>query len=145
MKKLTNKQMEVLSERVTDLLQENHEKEIQTVTNSEEFRNFETEYSDKVVEKLNRIQSTLEAIKKEKQALAQEVDTIARDNDIWHRWQSNDPEILRSKYIDKKKEEKFGNTHFDREKILRKVQADILLSDIENPEELVASLVDKLK
>lgn len=137
--------MEVLSERVTDLLQENHEKEIQTVTNSEEFRNFETEYSDKVVEKLNRIQSTLEAIKKEKQALAQEVDTIARDNDIWHRWQSNDPEILRSKYIDKKKEEKFGNTHFDREKILRKVQADILLSDIENPEELVASLVDKLK
>jgi len=47
------------------------------------------------------------------------------------------------KYIAKQKEEKFASQIFDREKMLRRVQTDMLLSDTGNTEELIRSLVAK--
>jgi hypothetical protein len=154
MKKLTNLQMTILSERVTDILQEKFEESKKLLEQSSEYVDFENGFTDSYVETLRKLDAEYKATK-EAERLAKEAKGAILENvrhlrsDICQikdpNWKTVLPEDELERYLDIKKEAKFGTVVFDREKILRKVQADILLSDVDNPEDLVNTLVEKLK
>lgn len=161
MARLTNRQMDVLAERVTDLLEEANREANKSIIVSPEYVNFETEYSkdpmakdaDGLVLSLRQDAAAIAAIKKDiaeleskSMSIKQAAAAKGKELGYYSTWTSYaDPEEVLKKYLKAKKEEKFPNVAFDREKTLRRVQADILLSDVDNPEALVKSLVEKLK
>lgn len=153
MARLTNRQMDVLAERVTDLLEEAHKANTEGVINSDAYKNFETTYSDstaidlrKKVAELKELEPKLENLQAQQSRIRREANTIGRELHMVGMWENyTDPSSLLERYLEKKKGEVFPDAAFNREKTLRRVSADILLSDVENPEQLVKSLVEKLK
>lgn len=154
MARLTNRQMEVLAARVTDLLQEAHDEQVKEVVESPEYINFEKTYSDDIVDHLRPIIKEMGKVEEEISTLRNKLGLLREEgNQIEEKilgytlpgWRSSNPENTLSNYLAKQKNEVFKGTKFDREKTLRRVEADILLSDVANPEELVKSLVEKLK
>lgn len=156
MRKLTNRQMDVLSERVTDLLEAAHVEKHKALVNSDEYKNFSVNYKDEIVERLEvlgqqiyDIEDKIVELDKQKQAIKQEVAKIhqaihnlSTPVQTWNVPSIND---IKRNYVSNMKSKRFAEIEFDRDKVLRRVQADILLSDVENPEELVRELVNKLK
>lgn len=145
--RLTNRQMDVLAERVTDLLQEAHKAKYEQIKNSEEYKN----YSDAVVKEVQDLHKEIIKIEEEKEKLAKVISDLRtkQENLLYPEGRKIyyyfDVHKELANYIEMKKEEKYPELAFNRNKILRKVQADILLSEISNPEQLVSSLVEKLK
>ena len=145
--KLTNRQMDVLAGRVTDLLQEAHKAKYEQIKNSEEYKN----YSDAVVKEVQDLHKEIIKIEEEKEKLAKVISDLRtkQENLLYPEGRKIyyyfDVHKELANYIEMKKEEKYPELAFNRNKILRKVQADILLSEISNPEQLVSSLVEKLK
>lgn len=152
-KRLTNLQMTVLSERVTDLLEEAAQAKNQSILESDEYRHFTKTYTDPYVEALkplaeryNSAEKKIEQLRAEKDMIEAQAKKLKSEHlkvDEPH-WRTVYPNSELEKYLQNKKEEKFSEILFDRAKTLRRVQADILLSDVENPDELVKSLVSKL-
>lgn len=141
--------MIVLSERVTDLLEETHKAANRELVASEEYRNFEKTYSDDVVTRLQAYYKEYLELETRKEQLEYQLNNFGQLYDIplgGIRY-GGASSIRRQMdyYIERKKEEAFPTARFDRDKTLRRVQADILLSDVDNPDELVKSLVEKLK
>lgn len=149
--------MDVLSERVTDLLEEAYKASSNNVTTTPEYINFDSTFEDDITKKLRtkaaqytEAQAKVEYnqnltanLRKDAAEIAKQVGQIPKDaSSGWYSLYPND--VLR-RYIQEQKEKQFPNAEFNREKTLRRVQADILLSDVENPEQLVKSLVEKLK
>ena len=154
MARLTNRQMEVLSERVTDLLEEQHKIDNKAIKESAEYINFEITYADENIDKLKSILNAYNLAKSKSEEYDEEAKRhkksatkigvelrIAEENSYY----IPEPKLLLEKALKTKKEQKYAGTTFNRDKTLRRVQADILLSDVQNPEELVRSLVEKLK
>lgn len=154
MARLTNRQMEVLAERVTDLLEEQHKIENAALKASTEYIDFDRIYTDNDVEKLKEYTN---AYRLAKDAAAEMEETATKyrklaakvGTDLKIIDESNyyfpEPKVVLEKLLREKKDAKYKGAQFNRDKTLRRVQADILLSDVQNPEELVRSLVEKLK
>lgn len=154
MARLTNRQMEVLAARVTDLLQEAHDEQVKEVVESKEYLKFEETFEDEHATKLRNLAKNFKIADKAMDDARDSMNMIrAEAKTIQEKivgytlptWSSTDPETALKSYLETKKNETFKGTKFDRDKTLRRVEADILLSDVANPEELVKSLVEKLK
>lgn len=153
-RRLTNMQMTVLSERVTDLLEEAHKKQYKGVKESAAYQNFEKEYQDTTAENLAQLnreyiakQTEIAKLEQEKENLKVASTSAAVSAGYLKNWsnQTVNPTEALEWYLRKKKNEVYPDVYFNRDKTLRRVQADILLSDVDNPEELVRSLVEKMK
>lgn len=148
MARLTNRQMDVLAERVTDVLEQEHIKNTEKLRNSEEYTKFTETYKDDVVKALTDLLEKAKEVERLKDILEEETNKI-RDKVGNFYYNSYRPEgSLRegiTQYLKEKRREQYPEAEFNRDKVLRRVQADILLSDVTNPEELVRSLVEKLK
>lgn len=156
MAKLTNRQMEVLAERVTDLLEEANNAKRKEIEQTPEYLEYEIKLMSEpfslynlLMKKTMDLQETerkLDLLKEQ----AKEFVEIHREElsmPYFTSWR-NASEVLTDvakNYLKNSKEKEFPVTSFNREKTLRKVQADILLSDVANPDELVKSIVEKLK
>lgn len=153
MRRLSNAQMNILAERVTDLLEEAGKESRAQILESDEYRNFEKTYSDETLKDLKILAEQEKKFIDQKEAAEQELERVRRATKDCLTQAGKQVETYRTyypgrevtNYLENKKNEKFSASMFNRDKILRKVQADILLSDVDNPEELVRSLVDKLK
>lgn len=150
MARLTNRQMEVLSERVTDLLQEAHENQFGVIEKTPEYINFEKTYTDENLELLRPLKERAELIAEMESKLEFDVTKFLdshTDTFYSSAWGSAASKVEKAwkGYLQKAKDATFEIKRFDRDKTLRRVQADILLSDVSNPDELVKSLVEKLK
>lgn len=154
MARLTNRQLDALAARVTDLLQEAHDAKVKEVVQSPEYLNFEKEYTDEFVSKLRVLVQDINTYELEIEVLKNKI--AEAKNNVGHiykeihgseysRWGNPEAETTLNGYLNIKKTQIFKETIFDRDKTLRRVEADILLSDVANPEELVRSLVEKLK
>lgn len=148
MARLTNRQMDVLAERVTDVLEQEHTKNTEKLRNSEEYTKFTETYKDDIVNALTDLLEKAKEAERLKDVLEEETNKI-RDKVGNFYYNSYRPESSLkdgiNSYLEKKRKEKYPEAEFNRDKVLRRVQADILLSDVTNPEELVNSLVEKLK
>lgn len=153
-RKLTNLQMNILAERVTDLLEEANRQKVIELSKSKEYTDFEVTYVDDVVKELRGLDMTYANLKREIEALEARKESIKekvreyfkkRTGNELARWNSRTPIEELKDYLADKKAEVYPDSSFNRDKTLRKVQADILLSDVDNPEELVTALVNKFK
>ena len=147
MAKLTNRQLDVLAARVVDLLEEAHKVDADKVKESDEYKNFEQYYTDEYTPILSEISENAAYVKKILEPLKIQLYQIKeRLPDLYFNiYAPQENTNLLEQYLNRKKREKFQASYFDREKTLRRVEADIILSDVANPEELVNSLVEKLK
>jgi len=152
MAKLTNMQMQLLAGRVVDLLEEQHKEANADVTRTLEYINFEKTYDDDILHQmrendkiLKNLQEIIDKTTAQKDLLRTQIQEVAKEYNIQNTsyWSKMDASEFIQKYIAKQKEEKFASQIFDREKMLRRVQTDMLLSDTGNTEELIRSLVAK--
>jgi len=157
MAKLTNAQMDILGERATDILQEKHKEKYDAVLNSSEFKEFEDTYYDDVIQELVRLsghindikakEKDLEALQESYKQMTRNLSTALNIKNIssyyYEPREIAEPDKLKEKYLELKKKEKFSYADFDYAKTLRKVKADILLSSIGDPAQLVNELVTK--
>lgn len=145
MKRLTNRQMEILSEAVVNALQEKHEEATKALREGDEYKNFEKSYTDDFIVKskkyLEHIKDLTDELDKAQEAYAQFARTAFPTGYLNTR--PSGIETLINAYLEKRKRELYPQALFNREKMLTTIQADILLSDVGDPKELVASLVDK--
>lgn len=150
MRKLTNAQMDILAERVVDLIEEAGKLERDKIIKSKEYIEWENNFKDpnldfikanldKIAEYNKQINKLTGLNRDAKDAITRIADEAKLNYNYYNL------EEVPSRFIAKKKAEAFGSTIFERDKMLRKVKADILLSDVDNPDELVKSLVEKLK
>lgn len=146
--------MEVLAARVTDLLQEAHDAKVKEIVESPEYINFEKEYKDETADELRVLSDLIEEADKKIEAYQRDISKAKNEAKLIKEkilgyelstWATGDPAATLKSYLKDKKNAQYPNTNFDRDKTLRRVEADILLSDVANPEELVRSLVEKLK
>jgi len=151
-KRLTNAQMDILAERVTDLLEEaNNEKQRQLKDNPK-YKNYLAYIanSDTIYKEGSRLRHEAEELDTQQQLLAKRLEVYAEKykDEVGSTpyWGSTKDKIqkLLDGYVDRKREEEFPVSVFNRDKILRKVKADILLSDVDNNDELVKTLVAKM-
>ena len=145
--KLTNKQLEVLSESIVNKLQELHTKEWEDIKNSEEYKNI-TEDSEefsrlvKNVKLFEECKSKLEELRKESQALYEKL----ADTQMSHySYYNREPENLLESYINHLRNQKYPQAKFDKEKMLTEVQADLLMSDLKGAKEAFDITVEKFK
>ena len=144
MAKLTNRQLDVLAARVVDLLEEQHKIESDKIKETDEYKRFKMQYTDDTTELLTSIQVKARRLKSLKEEIDTEIKKLSSDVYV-NRWApENNTEVLED-YLEKRRNEAFPTARFDRDKTLRRVEADIILSDVSNPEELIKSLVTKLK
>lgn len=156
MAKLTNRQMDVLAERVTDLLEEANIAKRKEIEQTKEYLEYEARLMNKpdslynqlirkVVE-IQEVETKLEVLKEQTKAfIEQHKEEFGTPYFTSWRNASESLKDIAKNYLVKSKEKAYPETGFDRDKTLRKVQADILLSDVANPDELVRSIVEKLK
>ena len=151
MARLTNRQMEVLAERVVDILEEQHKANNAAAQTSQEYIEFESTFSDPLVEKFKEdakivAHSTQLVEEYNRQIRGIETETyemLPQDARVSNYWSKRiSPEEALASYLRYKKEEKFGKS-FDRDKILRRVSADILLAEAGSADELVKNIVEK--
>lgn len=135
--------MDILAERVTDLLEETHREHNKTLKASPEYVDFDSTLSnDPVYIQLKEFEEKFRKF----EDLKLDLEQFATHQGLsFNKWESKPATALRESYAQKKKREKFPHANFERDKTLRRVQSDILLSDVTNPEELIQSLVEKLK
>lgn len=145
-RKLTNAQMNILAERVTDLLEEANEAKMKSTKESAEYVNFDTEYSDEIADVLRKNKIDCDLKKAQKKQIEEDLERIDAESQalVPNTYRYADTGRVLSDYLTRQKDIKYPGMNFNRDKILRKVQADILLSDIDNPEQLVQELVTKL-
>lgn len=153
-RKLTNLQMNILAERVTDLLEEANRQKVIELSKSKEYTDFEANYTDETVKNLKdlsieyaKINKDIETLNRQKEYIHDTIRTCYynRTGSEFARWAVRPPETELKEYLADKKAEVYPDVSFNRDKTLRKIQADILLSDVDNPEELVGALVNKFK
>lgn len=145
MAKLTNRQMEILAERVVDILEEQHKEKASKIRSTEEYLNFEQSYYDDNIQRIAIFEKNIEDFVKLKKKLIAEADELNKLPiyvNTYNLDQNKDRELIKE-YVQGMKDKTFEVEPFDRYKMLRKIQADILLSDVGNPEELVNSMVNK--
>ena len=148
MARLTNRQLDALAGRVTDLLEEAHNEQVKHVVESKEYKTFLDTYTDNNIATLKQLHDEFSDLENEREKLITKIH-VSTNNILGYGINATygKQRILDGiqRYKEDRKKEKYPNTTFERDKILRKVEADILLSDITNPEELIKSLVEKLK
>lgn len=153
MARLTNRQLDALAARVTDLLQEAHDEQVKEVVESSKYINFENTYADEYVDKLRPLVKEITEAEQKVIILRNRINFIREEGKSIEEkilgytlptWNTPEPKNTLNNYLQNRKNELFKGTKFDRDKTLRRVEADILLSDVANPEELVKSLVAKL-
>lgn len=148
MARLTNRQLDALAGRVTDLLEEAHNEQVKHVVESKEYKTFLDTYTDYNIATLKQLHDEFSDLDNEREKLINKIH-VSTNNILGYGINASygKQRILDGiqRYKEDRKREKYPNTTFERDKILRKVEADILLSDITNPEELIKSLVEKLK
>jgi hypothetical protein len=144
MAKLTNRQLDVLAARVVDLLEEQYKIESDKIKETDEYKRFKMQYTDDTTELLTSIQVKARRLKSLKEEIDTEIKKLSSDVYV-NRWAlENNTEVVED-YLEKRRDEAFPTARFDRDKTLRRVEADIILGDVSNPEELIKSLVTKLK
>lgn len=146
--------MNILAERVTDLLQEGHEAKYKEIKESPEYAKFEQLYDSSELKEMRAAVDSYKSLKSQ-QAVLEGKMSVIRDGinkryreenpTTTNHWTTIDPDNYLKVYLDKIKREQYPEVEFNREKTLRRVQADILLSDHGSADELVKSLVEKLK
>ena len=151
MAKLTNRQMEVLAERVVDILEEQHKANNAAEQTSQEYIEFESTFSDPLVEKFKEdakiveynAQLVEEYNRQIKLVENEAYEMLPQEARVGNHWSKRiDPKDALASYLKYKKEQRFGKS-FDRDKILRRVSADILLAEAGSADELVKNIVDK--
>ncbi len=147
MAKLTNKMMEVLSERAVDILEEKHKASQKNIIDSEEYANFVNNYdlsSDETAQKINEFSKKCAEFEALGEALKEEAKKLAKELDIhvntYHIEADSNKKLLKT-YLKNERDKKYQTKYFNREKMLRQIQADILLSEVGNPEQLVNQVV----
>ena len=153
MGRLTNKQMELLSERVVDILETRHNELYEDATKSESYVKFEEQFYDDVTSNAREQKELQDNLEKQVEILNERIDKIKRDThklavelnirDENNYYKKMDVAEFIKLYLAKRKKEQFDAKIFQRDKMLRKIQTDLLLSDTGNTEELINSLVAK--
>lgn len=153
MGRLTNKQMELLSERVVDILETRHNELHEDATKSESYVKFEEQFYDDVTSNAREQKELQDNLEKQVEILNERIDKIKRDThklavelnirDENNYYKKMDVADFIKLYLAKRKKEQFDAKIFQRDKMLRKIQTDLLLSDTGNTEELINSLVAK--
>ncbi len=153
MGRLTNKQMELLSERVVDILETRHNELHEDATKSESYVKFEEQFYDDVTSNAREQKELQDNLEKQVEILNERIDKIKRDThklavelnirDENNYYKKMDVADFIKLYMAKRKKEQFDAKIFQRDKMLRKIQTDLLLSDTGNTEELINSLVAK--
>lgn len=152
MAKLTNRQMDILAERVTDLLQDRSLAKNIDILNTPEYKNFDETFTDDLLAMILVFDRELKNLEEIKDRTVKQIEGI-RANMInlmkkkgfeFPTWKSGlNPDEAKSLYLAHMKKKHYEEIEFDYAKTLRKVTADILLADTGNAEELVNSLVSK--
>lgn len=148
--------MNILAERVTDLLEEQHRESNKKVLESEEYKNFKEVYIDEISSTLRSLDNNLVELEDKQDEIKEQIEQIKKRAFTMYKslgfhtttWQSRmEPEEVLEAYLEKRKNEKYPGAEFNRDKTLRRAQADILLSNLGDvtAEELVNQLVNKLK
>lgn len=154
MRRLTNTQMEVLAQATVDRLEEMHIAKTKDVFESEEYKNFDTTYSDEVLTKITDAYCILQETQAEIDSLEKQmshiIENMAKEypNYVDNRNWRNKISILQEaieKYRKEKKRETFTGLDFEKEKLLTKIKAEILLSSIADPNELIKELTTKFE
>jgi len=142
--------MDILAERVVDLIEESGKEERNRVLKSKEYIEWENDFKDANLDlikvslnKITDIDNEIDKLNSKRRDHQECIKRIADEAKLSYNYY--DLREVPNKYIKKKKQEAFNVSMFNRDKMLRKVKADILLSDVDNPDELVKSLVNKLK
>lgn len=154
MRRLTNTQMEVLAQATVDKLEEMHIAKTKDIIESEEYKNFDKTYSDETLKKLHDTYILLQELQDQIHSLENQLDTIVAqaakehpnyvDNRSWKNKVSILTEAI-EKYQREKKNEVYPNIKFEKEKLLTKIKAEILLSSIADPNELIKELTTKFE
>jgi hypothetical protein len=162
MKRLTNLQMQVLSKEVTNQLKKAHQEKTADITRSDEYINFDTVYTDDIIETLRTALTTMRQKKAVIDGIDKEIDIIGDEIEEFVKKRGDTPELKKvlsaysynaphrldnilNNYTEYKKNQVFKETVFNEEEMLNTVQANILLSEIGDPKELVYNLVEKFK
>lgn len=154
MRRLTNTQMEVLAQATVDKLEEMHIAKTKDIIESEEYKNFDKTYSDETLKKLHDTYILLQELQDQIHSLENQLDTIVAQaakehpNYVGNRSWKNKVSILTEaieKYQREKKNEVYPNIKFEKEKLLTKIKAEILLSSIADPNELIKELTTKFE
>ena len=149
MAKLTNKMIEVLSERVVDILEEQHNIAAEEIKKSSDYINFNEEYYDDILMELSSFQHEFNEYRRLQSKIEDEAKRLNVNPDVYlnsyavSNARENAVTDAIESYLDKQKKKKFPTISFDRDKMLRKIQADILLSEVGNPEEIVKQTTAK--
>lgn len=141
--------MEVLAERVVDILEEQHKVDSKEITKKEDYINFENEYFDDILADLSNLKKKFEEYRELQTEIENAARTLTTHPDVYinsfalTNGRADTINDAIKTYLERQKEKKFPTVSFNREKMLRKVQADILLSEVGNPEEIVKQTASK--
>lgn len=145
MARLTNRQLDILSERIVDRLQEVHEEQSKQIRESDYYVNFdkwiveEDPKAKRIHLLLNKYIDTL----KESELQAEELRDLYKES-LGREYSKYRSVVgIFDDYVQYKKDKQFLGTYFNRDKMLRTIQADILLGDSVEAPEIFAELVSK--
>lgn len=152
-RKLTNTQMDILADRAADLIEAEYAERAKSITVTPEYINFDKEFTDDTVAKLrvlsncvNDIEAQIQSLELQRNEIYEETKLFCVNNNLpYNKWYKVNPNDVLEKYLAAKKDEVFPNVTFNRDKVLRKLKADILISNLEDTSELVNSIVETFK
>lgn len=145
--------MSLLAERVVDILEQRNKEQYKSIVESEEYIKFEEQYTDEFVEKMRTDLNELARLERLRAHAEEQRDFLrtklhelgvkntAPNSVNYYRY--TDPVVFLDAYLKEKKKSKFEVETFERDKMIRKVQTDMLLADTGNAEALIESLVNK--
>lgn len=141
MAKLTNLQLDLLSNEIVDNLEKTLKDKVNSIKESDDYVNFEEKLAEqdqkfkslydlyqnykslRIDEKI--IQEKKDAVNSKLKDLVMNMDPASRNNSKWRTGYQ-----MYELYVDRKRDEVFDLPEYDREKLIRKIQAQILLGDV---------------
>ena len=153
--KLSKNDIDLLANRALDILQASNDERFDTVRKSDDYRLFETAYSDEVVEKLKKLELEEETISEKikdleasRTKVRNEVRGLSEDLNFKYRtqWSNQDQVYCRGgemleAWLKAKKDAKFPGVAFNKEKLLNKLKTDLLVSSAKNAQEALDEIV----
>lgn len=171
MAKFTNRQLDVLGEAILDKLEQEYNKAKEQIINSDEYKNYkeELEKSDIVNRLRSHSQSYIGLLgdvrllntlyKNIEEELSENIETVKKYHNGYYsstrylkgfgtsielRNSSNPFRDMEECYIKKMLEKKFSYLDFDKQKMKKKVEAQILLGEAKDAKQVINTISEKL-
>jgi hypothetical protein len=159
MAKFTNRQLDLLSESIVERLKEEHEAKHAELLESDEYVNFEKNYIEQtpalkeaqskidqakaLEERIDELKTQIKMLETEAGAALKKGGFSVTETASWGGTRYLSPEHALRAATKHAKREKFKESNFDFEKMLRKVQAEILLGDVTDAKQILEQMVQK--